>query len=81
MSTSLKPRRWPRLGDVLLWLTTGAATIIVLILLVIIVGDVVRNGARGLTLTFLTQAPKDGMTAGGIYANVRPCRRRATHLS
>ena len=67
MSTSLKPRRWPRLGDVLLWLTTGAATIIVLILLVIIVGDVVRNGARGLTLTFLTQAPKDGMTAGGIF--------------
>jgi phosphate transport system permease protein len=55
------------LGDVLLWLTTGAATIIVLILLVIIVGDVVRNGARGLTLTFLTQAPKDGMTAGGIF--------------
>lgn len=67
MSTSLKPRRWPRLGDVLLWLTTGAATVIVLILLVIIVGDVVRNGARGLTLTFLTQAPKDGMTAGGIF--------------
>jgi phosphate transport system permease protein len=67
VSTSLKPRRWPRLGDVLLWLTTGAATIIVLILLVIIVGDVVRNGARGLTLTFLTQAPKDGMTAGGIF--------------
>jgi phosphate transport system permease protein len=28
---------------------------------------VVRNGARGLTLTFLTQAPKDGMTAGGIF--------------
>src|SRR5450631_172486 len=67
VSTSLKPRRWPRLGDVLLWLTTGAATVIVLILLVIIVGDVVRNGARGLTLTFLTQAPKDGMTAGGIF--------------
>ena len=67
MSASLKPRRWPRLGDVLLWLTTGAATLIVLILLVIIVGDVVRNGARGLTLTFLTQAPKDGMTAGGIF--------------
>jgi phosphate transport system permease protein len=55
------------MGDVLLWLFTGLATIVVLVLLVIIVGDVVRNGARGLTLTFLTQAPKDGMTAGGIF--------------
>ena len=67
MSTSLKPRRWPHLGDVLLWLATGLATIVVLVMLVIIVGDVVRSGARGLTLTFLTQAPKDGMTAGGIF--------------
>lgn len=67
MSASLKPRRWPHAGDVLLWLATGLATLVVLVILVIIVGDVVRNGARGLTLTFLTQAPKDGMTAGGIF--------------
>jgi phosphate transport system permease protein len=67
VSNSLRPRRWPHLGDVLLWLATGIATLVVLTMLVIIVGDVVRNGARGLTLTFLTQAPKDGMTAGGIF--------------
>jgi phosphate transport system permease protein len=67
VSKSLKPRRWPHLGDVLLWLATGLATLVVLAMLVIIVGDVLRSGARGLTLTFLTQAPKDGMTAGGIF--------------
>lgn len=67
MSTSLQPRRWPRLGDAVLWLSTGLATLFVLLLFVVVVGDVVRNGWHGLTLTFLTQTPRDGMTAGGIF--------------
>lgn len=57
----------PRAGDAALWLCTGFATLLVVTILAVILFDVVRNGASRLTLGFLTQAPKDGMTAGGIF--------------
>jgi phosphate transport system permease protein len=65
--TSLRASRRPRLGDAVLWLATGCATLLVLAILAVILVDVIRNGAPRLTLGFLTQAPADGMTAGGIF--------------
>jgi phosphate transport system permease protein len=56
-----------RIGDLALGISTGAATAIVLFILAVIVGDVVVHGAPRLTLSFLTKAPENGMTAGGIF--------------
>jgi len=64
---SLRARRRPRFGDAALWLATGCATLLVLASLGIILVDVLRHGTPRLTLAFLTQAPTDGMTAGGIF--------------
>jgi phosphate transport system permease protein len=55
------------LGDAVLWFATGCATLLVMTILAIILIDVVIHGAPRLTLGFLTQAPSDGMTAGGIF--------------
>jgi phosphate transport system permease protein len=63
----LSGSRRPRLGDAVLWSATGLATLLVLVVLAVVIIDVVRNGSSRLTLGFLTQAPKDGMTAGGIF--------------
>ena len=57
----------PRLGDAVLWFATGCATLLVLAILAIILIDIVKNGTPRLTLGFLTQAPTDGMTKGGIF--------------
>ena len=64
---ALRARRRPRFGDAALWLATGCATLLVLASLGIILVDVLRHGTPRLTLGFLTQAPTDGMTAGGIF--------------
>ncbi|MBN2573111.1 MAG: phosphate ABC transporter permease PstA [Deltaproteobacteria bacterium] len=63
----MRASRRPRLGDAVLWLATGCATLLVLVVLAIIVIDVLRHGTPRLTLGFLTQSPTDGMTAGGIF--------------
>ena len=63
----LRAQRRPRLGDAALWLATGCATVLALASLAIILFDVVQHGTPRLTLGFLTQAPADGMTAGGIF--------------
>jgi phosphate transport system permease protein len=54
-------------GDAILWLATGSATLLVLTILAIILGDIVIHGAPSLTLGFLSKAPSDGMTAGGVF--------------
>ena len=64
---SLRAARRPRLGDAVLWLATGCATLLVLTALAIILIDVVRHGTPRFTLGFLTQSPTDGMTKGGIF--------------
>ena len=56
-----------RFGDAAMALSSGLATLVVLAILTIILVDVIRNGAAHLSMTFLTQAPKEGMTAGGIF--------------
>jgi phosphate transport system permease protein len=56
-----------RLGDATMAISSGLATVIVLAILFIILGDIVRNGVSHLSIAFLTQAPREGMTAGGIF--------------
>ena len=46
---------------------SGAALLIVLTILAVILFDVVRNGTPHLSWAFLTEAPREGMTAGGIF--------------
>jgi len=46
---------------------TGAALLIVVVILAVILLDVVRNGAPHISWAFLTEAPREGMTAGGIF--------------
>ena len=66
-NSSLRASGRPRVGDAVLWLATGLATLLILVVLGVILVDVVRNGAPRLTLGFLVKAPSDGMTAGGIF--------------
>jgi phosphate transport system permease protein len=56
-----------RIGDASVALATGSATAIVLIILGVIIYDVVLHGSPRLTLGFITKAPTEGMTAGGIF--------------
>jgi phosphate transport system permease protein len=66
-SPSLRALGRPRLGDAALWVASASATLLVLGVLALVLFDIVRNGTPRLTLGFLTQAPRDGMTAGGIF--------------
>ncbi len=56
-----------RHGDRALATMCVAATGIVLLMLLVVVGDVVRGGAGTLSWEFVSQPPRDGMTAGGIF--------------
>jgi phosphate transport system permease protein len=47
--------------------SSGAAAFLVLLILGVILFDVVHHGLGHLSITFLTEAPRDGMTAGGIF--------------
>jgi phosphate transport system permease protein len=64
---SLRSSGRPRMGDAVLWVATGLATLLVLFILVVILIDVAKNGFPRLTLGFITKAPSEGMTAGGIF--------------
>jgi phosphate transport system permease protein len=55
------------LADGALAAASGAALLIVLTILAMILFDVFRNGTPHLSWTFLTKAPSEGMTAGGIF--------------
>src|SRR5262245_20291237 len=54
-------------ADGALAVASGATLLIVLAILVMILFDVIRNGAGHMSLSYLTQAPREGMTAGGIF--------------
>jgi phosphate transport system permease protein len=56
-----------RLGDAAMALSSGLAAALVLAILGVILFDVIKNGVGHLSITFLTQAPREGMTAGGIF--------------
>ncbi|HEX2060318.1 MAG TPA: PstA family ABC transporter permease [Thermoanaerobaculia bacterium] len=44
----------------------GTSIVIILAILVVILGNVALHGAKAVTWEFLTQPPRDGLTAGGI---------------
>jgi phosphate transport system permease protein len=54
-------------ADSALAIACGAALLIVLAILTIILFDTIRHGAPHLSLAFLTEAPREGMTQGGIF--------------
>jgi phosphate transport system permease protein len=54
-------------GDRALLTLSAAGAAIILLMLVVIVGDVVIGGARTLSWEFVSQPPRDGMTAGGVF--------------
>lgn len=68
MTVAARRAPWLRRGTsgVFSGLTGVAAALLVAILLVI-VGDALRGGWGRLSWEFLTSAPEDGMTAGGIF--------------
>jgi phosphate transport system permease protein len=55
------------IADGALAVASGAALLLVLAILAIILLDVLRNGLPHLSWAFLSEAPRDGMTAGGIF--------------
>ncbi|MBU1356349.1 MAG: phosphate ABC transporter permease PstA [Candidatus Edwardsbacteria bacterium] len=46
---------------------TGSAVLLILAILVIILGTVIIGGYKSISWEFLTQAPTEGMTKGGIF--------------
>jgi phosphate transport system permease protein len=54
------------IADGALAVATGATLLLVLTILVVILFDVLRHGTPHLSWAFLSEAPRDGMTAGGI---------------
>jgi phosphate transport system permease protein len=46
---------------------TGSSAAVILVVLALILGDVLVNGLPQLSWEFLTEAPRDGMMAGGIF--------------
>jgi phosphate transport system permease protein len=69
-AAALKAARRTRrnlLADGAVAIASGATLLLVLAILVLILFDVIRNGTPHLSWTFLSQPPRDGMTAGGIF--------------
>jgi phosphate transport system permease protein len=56
-----------RHGDRALATLSAAATVIILAMLVVIVADVVIGGAGTVTWEFISQPPRQGMMAGGVF--------------
>ena len=56
-----------RLSDFALAAGTGLATTMVVVILAVILIDIVIHGAPALSIGFLFSAPRQGMTAGGIF--------------
>lgn len=66
MATHILERR-PGASDRVLMTVTALATAIILTMLAVIVLDVLHGGAKVVTWSFLSEAPRNGMTAGGIF--------------
>jgi len=45
----------------------GLSVVVILAILLVILGDVVFHGISTVSWEFITQAPREGLTAGGIY--------------
>jgi phosphate transport system permease protein len=56
-----------RHGDRALLVVSGGSVVVILAMLVIIVLDVVRGGLGTMSWEFVSQPPREGMTAGGVF--------------
>lgn len=65
-SSIAQPSRSRAPDRLLAWLT-ASATLLIVAMLALVLGDVVRGGIRTLGWEFLSEAPKSGMTEGGIF--------------
>lgn len=69
-AVALAPRKLAgtvRYADRALAGLTAAAVVIILVMLVIVLGDVVIGGVRTLSWQFVSEAPTEGMTKGGVF--------------
>jgi len=64
---SLVGTRRNLLADGALAIASGAALLLVLAILTVILFDTIRHGTPHLSIGFVTQAPREGMTQGGIF--------------
>ena len=55
-----------RIGDKVAITFLGLSVVLILAILVVIVGNIAVHGARTVTWEFLSQPPREGLTAGGI---------------
>lgn len=60
-------RRWINFTSVFFTVATGVACLVLTVMVALILGNIVRHGMAHLSWAFLTQAPKSGMTEGGIF--------------
>ncbi|MBL0058767.1 MAG: phosphate ABC transporter permease PstA [Elusimicrobia bacterium] len=60
-------RRWINLTSLFFTVLTGLACLTLTLIVVLILGNVVRYGMGHISWAFLSQAPKSGMTEGGIF--------------
>lgn len=58
--------RQRRIGDKLAIVALGFSVFLIIAILALILGNVAIHGAGAVTWEFLTQPPRDGLTAGGI---------------
>jgi len=68
-ATTASPRlgRRPNVADRTLITLTAAATLIILAMLIVVLGDVFVGGWGVLSWEFISAAPREGMTKGGIF--------------
>jgi phosphate transport system permease protein len=64
---SLRRRSRSQVADRAIGSLTCAATLIIVAMLVVVVGDVVIGGAQVISWDFVSQPPREGMTADGIF--------------
>jgi len=62
-----RARPGDRSGDHVLRVSTGLAVVVILAMLAVVLVDVIRGGAGTLSWTFVSKAPEQGLTAGGIF--------------
>lgn len=65
MSTAAAVFRRP--SDAIMRVLTGAACFTILLMLAVVLGDVLIGGAKVISWELVSQAPREGMTKGGIF--------------
>jgi phosphate transport system permease protein len=66
-STVMPGRAARRIKDRIVVALLALSVLLILAILVVILGNVAINGAGQVTWEFITQPPRDGLTAGGIF--------------